>query len=142
MIHGDLFRDNALFDHGQISGVIDFYNAATGWTLLELAICVNDWCVDVSADGLVLNQARMQALINSYTQDRALSQTEQRVWPQMLQLAALRFWLSRQQYADQHQNQPGVLIKDPLYFRELLQLHYLQAEALLQAEAHTQAGSQ
>ncbi len=127
VIHGDLFRDNAMFEHGTISGIIDFYNAATGWTLLELAICVNDWCVDITSQGLQLNHARTQALLASYTQQRALTASEQRVWPQMLQLAALRFWLSRQQYAELHRDQPGVLIKDPLYFRELLQLHYQQA---------------
>jgi homoserine kinase type II len=45
----------------------------------------------------------------------------------MLQLAALRFWLSRQQYALQHQNQPDVLIKDPDYFRLLLKTHFINA---------------
>jgi homoserine kinase type II len=126
VIHGDLFRDNAMFDGEHISGVIDFYNAATGWTLLELAICVNDWCVEVIEGSLVIDDARVQALIQAYTETRPFTDAEQQAWPFMLQLAALRFWLSRQQYAGQHQNQADVLIKDPDYFRQLLKLHYHQ----------------
>ncbi|MDO9520589.1 MAG: homoserine kinase [Pseudohongiella sp.] len=126
VIHGDLFRDNAMFEGEHISGVIDFYNAATGWTLLELAICVNDWCVDVIEGAPVIDNTRVQALIQAYTKSRAFSEAEQQAWPFMLQLAALRFWLSRQQYAGLHQGQPDVLIKDPDYFRQLLKLHYSQ----------------
>lgn len=124
VIHGDLFRDNAMFIGNNISGVIDFYNAATGWTLLELAICVNDWCVDVLDNTPVINQTRVDALLTAYSQSHALTAEEKHAWPLMLQLAALRFWLSRQQYAALHQNQTDVLIKDPDYFRQLLMLHY------------------
>jgi homoserine kinase type II len=130
VIHGDLFRDNTLFEGNHISGVIDFYNAASGWTLMELAICVNDWCVDNQNDIPVLNSIRVDALIESYSSTRALTPEEKNAWPFVLQLAALRFWLSRQQYAMQHQNQAGVLIKDPEYFRRLLKMHYLQADAV------------
>lgn len=126
VIHGDLFRDNAMFEGECISGVIDFYNAATGWTLLELAICVNDWCVDVQDGAPVINQQRIDALIKAYSKTRPLTDEELKAWPFLLQLAALRFWLSRQQYAVLHQNQPDVLIKDPDYFRQLLKLHYRQ----------------
>lgn len=122
VIHGDLFRDNAMFEGDRLSGIIDFYNAATGWTLLELAICVNDWCVDFTDQGLQINSFRVQALLDSYAQQRPLTDSEQRLWPLVQQLAALRFWVSRQQYAGQHRGQPGVLIKDPLYFRDLLKL--------------------
>lgn len=127
VIHGDLFRDNAMFEGNRLSGVIDFYNAASGWTLMELAICVNDWCVDVVNGSPRLNPTRVAALKQAYTQTRALTKTEIDAWPKMLQLAALRFWLSRQQYAMQHLNQPDVLIKDPHYFRHLLKTHYLNA---------------
>ena len=123
VIHGDLFRDNAMFEGNQISGVIDFYNAATGWTLFELAVCVNDWCVDMYNGVPALCQPRVDALLDAYRQSRPLTSSELEAWPFMLQLAALRFWLSRQQYAQQHKHQPGVLIKDPEYFRQLLKLH-------------------
>ena len=43
-IHGDLFCDNVLFDHGRVSGIIDFGFAATDALAYDLAIAVNDWC--------------------------------------------------------------------------------------------------
>lgn len=127
VIHGDLFRDNAMFEGNTLTGVIDFYNAASGWTLMELAICANDWCVDVVDSIPQLNIERVDALTQAYTQTRTLTENEIAAWPTMLQLAALRFWLSRQQYAMQHQNQPDVLIKDPDYFRNLLKTHFVNA---------------
>ena len=127
VIHGDLFRDNAMFEGDILTGIIDFYNAASGWTLMELAICVNDWCVDVIDHIPHLNTDRVDALTQAYTQTRALTENEIAAWPTMLQLAALRFWLSRQQYAMQHLNQADVLIKDPDYFRLLLKTHFINA---------------
>lgn len=123
VIHGDLFRDNAMFEGNRLSGIIDFYNAATGWTLFDLAVCVNDWCIDIPTDTPVINAQRVDALLQAYNNARPLLQTEYNAWPFVLQLAALRFWLSRQQYLEQHRDQPGVLLKDPEYFRQLLKLH-------------------
>lgn len=123
VIHGDLFRDNVLFTDHNITGVIDFYNAATGWPLLDLAICVNDWCIDNNADGLVINHDRVRALLAAYGDVRPLTAQETACWPLVLQLAALRFWVSRQQYALDHKGQAGVLIKDPDYFRQVMFLH-------------------
>jgi len=128
VIHGDLFRDNAMFDGERISGVIDFYNAATGWDLLDLAICVNDWCTDETSGELALDRDRIHALLSAYGSRRTLTPQETACWPLMLQLAALRFWVSRQQYAITHKGQPDVLIKDPAYFRQLLILHIRQQQ--------------
>jgi len=125
VIHGDLFRDNVLFTGDRISGLIDFHNAATGWALMDLAICANDWCVDRhdTTGELTLNGQRLGALLDAYTGEEGLTITELQCWPKVLQLAALRFWVSRQQYLDQHPAKPGVLIKDPEHFRKILQLH-------------------
>lgn len=132
VIHGDLFRDNVMFQDTTVSGVIDFYNAATGWTLMELAICVNDWCVDISDSGVFsIDTERARALINAYDMRRPLDADERASWPYVLQLAALRFWVSRQHYVIAHQGQAGVLIKDPAYFRQLFMLHTRDADTSL-----------
>ena len=42
-LHGDLFRDNTLYEGDQLGGIIDFYNGCTGDLLFDLAIVINDW---------------------------------------------------------------------------------------------------
>lgn len=124
IIHGDLFRDNALFCGTELTGVIDFYNAATGWRVFDLAICANDWCISIDDEGRAsLDERRLRALVEGYHSHALLSPEELAAAPQVLQLAALRFWVSRQQYALQHRDQPSVLVKDPDYFRQVLILH-------------------
>jgi homoserine kinase type II len=129
VIHADLFRDNALYLNGRLSGIIDFYYACDGSYLYDLAITVNDWCS--RADGS-LNTGLMQALINGYKSNRPLTDSELPLWPAMLRAGALRFWLSR--LVDLHFPRPGDLTHthDPLVFRNILkervskQSHYEQ----------------
>ncbi|CEA04765.1 homoserine kinase [Pseudomonas saudimassiliensis] len=120
VLHGDLFRDNVLFDGHHLTGIIDFYNAFSGWTLYDVAICVNDWCL--AADG-GLDERRTEALLAGYASQRRFTPLEAEHWPDLLRLAALRFWLSRQLAADQHTEHYDVLIKDPVHFQRLLAAH-------------------
>ncbi|MBN8412023.1 homoserine kinase [Halomonas denitrificans] len=91
-LHGDLFRDNTLFDGEQLGGIIDFYNGCTGDLLFDLAIVINDWATD--GDGH-LDQQRHDALLEAYLAERPLTAQERALWPLMLRLTALRYWLSR-----------------------------------------------
>jgi homoserine kinase type II len=98
IIHGDLFRDNALFtqntDFGnELSGIIDFYNACSDVLLLDLAIAVNDWCSSTADNGL--NPALTRSLVNAYIAERTIETDEAQHWQAILQLAASRFWVSR-----------------------------------------------
>lgn len=120
ILHADLFRDNVMFDGHHLSGVIDFYNAASGWTLYDVAIAVNDWCLDQAG---ALDSRRTRALLAGYAAQRCFTPVEQACWPDVLRLAALRFWLSRQIAAEQHAGQAGVLVKDPEHFLQLLKQH-------------------
>ncbi|MFD2198264.1 homoserine kinase, partial [Halomonas beimenensis] len=91
-IHGDLFRDNTLFEGDELGGIIDFYNGCTGDLLFDLAIVINDWAT--GPDGR-LAPDRYEALLAAYQARRPLEPAEREAWPMMLRMTALRYWLSR-----------------------------------------------
>jgi homoserine kinase type II len=96
-VHADLFRNNVLFagsrEQPRLGGFIDFYFAGVDTWLFDVAVTVNDWCIDVPTGAIDL--PRYEALLRAYAEVRPFSTAEQRAWPMMLRAAALRFWMSR-----------------------------------------------
>lgn len=127
IIHGDYFHDNVLWDDEGRGGVIDFYFACDDALLYDVAIAVNDWCVNPDA---TLDRARAHAFIDGYSRLRPLESAEREMWPVMLRRAALRTWLGRLGYnlfpRDSHMTIP----KDHEFSRRLLEHHVSHARAL------------
>ena len=115
-LHGDLFRDNVLFEGTHLTGVIDFYNACSGPMLYDLAIALNDWCSN--AEGLI-DAPRARALLGAYAALRPFTAAEAELWPAMLRIGCVRFWLSRLIAAESNAGQ-DVLIHDPMEFQQRL----------------------
>ena len=117
-IHADLFRDNVLFDGDRLTGFFDFYFAGIDTDLFDIAVCLNDWCIELSSGELV--QERAQALVAAYHRLRPLQPVEIELLPALMRAGALRFWLSR--LWDFHLPRPAAILKphDPRHFERVL----------------------
>lgn len=117
IIHGDLFKDNVLFLNDKVSGFIDFYYACNEKFIYDIAIAINDWCID--QDGQI-NKSMFLEFIKGYRSERKLTDNEQEYLNVALRLAALRFWLSRLE--DFYNAKEGEItsIKDPKHFKDIL----------------------
>ncbi len=123
IIHGDLFHDNALFDGERLSGIIDLYNACSGYLLYDLAIVANDWCVNAQGQ---FDGERLDALLKAYAQVRPFTSGEYLAWPILIRTAAMRFWLSRLislHGLDKNQYDAEQVIKDPEPLKRILLNH-------------------
>jgi len=117
VIHGDLFRDNVLFDGNQLGGFIDFYYACHDVLAYDVAIAVNEWCINPDGN---FDAEKLENFLAAYQQVRPFTATELVFWPALLRRAALRFWLSR--LYDFHFPAAGELThaKDPNHFKNIL----------------------
>lgn len=92
-VHADLFRNNVMFHGEQLTGFFDFYFAGCDTWLFDVAVTVNDWCIDL--DTGETDAVRVRALLDAYASVRNFTPEEKQAWPAMLRAGALRFWLSR-----------------------------------------------
>jgi homoserine kinase type II len=119
-IHADLFPDNVFFLDGQLSGLIDFYFAATDLLAYDLAVCLNAWCFEPD---MSFNFTKSRALLRAYAALRPLSTAEEAALPALAQGAALRFALTR--LYDWTHTPPGALVtrKNPMDYVRRLRFH-------------------
>ncbi|MEI7786695.1 MAG: homoserine kinase, partial [Betaproteobacteria bacterium] len=121
-IHADLFRDNVMFEgqgaDARLCGFFDFYFAGCDSWLFDLAVCLNDWCIDLNSGARETERA--SAMVAAYHAQRPLSAQERRLLPAMQRAGALRFWISR--LWDLHLPRQAAVLQahDPEHFERVL----------------------
>ena len=135
-IHADLFRDNVMFEAGvpirvdadpTLTGFFDFYFAGVDTWAYDLAITLNDWCINLATGAP--DEERTAALMQAYNAERPITSAERQTLPAMLRAGALRFWISR--LWDLHLPREAAMLKahDPGHFERVLRqrLQFLTA---------------
>lgn len=119
-IHADLFPDNVFFLNEQLSGLIDFYFAATDLFAYDVAVCLNAWCFEADFS---FNVTKGRALLSCYDAVRPLTEAEKNALPVLCQGAAIRFLLTR--LYDWLNTPPGALVtrKNPVEYLRRLRFH-------------------
>ena len=121
-VHADLFRDNVMFSgtpqHPELTGFFDFYFAGVDSWLFDLAVCLNDWCIDLATGAM--DATRTTAFLQAYAAVRPLTAAERELLPAMLRAGALRFWTSR--LWDFHLPREASVLQphDPTHFERVL----------------------
>ncbi|MGU3625600.1 homoserine kinase [Comamonas sp. C24C] len=117
-VHADLFRDNVMFDGDRLTGFFDFYFAGVDTWLFDLAVCLNDWCIDHATGAH--DAERAKAMLAAYQAVRPLAAAERELLNAQLRAGALRFWISR--LWDFHLPREAALLQphDPTHFERVL----------------------
>jgi homoserine kinase type II len=121
IVHGDLFPDNVLMRGNAVSGLIDFYFAATEIRAWDLAVTHAAW--SFGSDGNSYSSAIGDALIEGHDSVQGRSDAERAAFVGLARGACLRFLLTRAY--DWVHTPPGALVmrKDPIAFLRRLD-HY------------------
>jgi len=133
VIHADLFPDNVLMLGDTVTGLIDFYFAATDFRAYDVAVTHTSWTF--SADGTRCDAGRAKALMAGYASKITLTEAERAALPLLARGASLRFLLTR---AHDWVHTPAdalVTRKDPSPFLERLRRYQASDAASLFAAA-------
>jgi len=119
-VHADLFPDNVFFLDEHLSGLIDFYFAATDFLAYDVAVCLNAWCLEADFS---FNVTKGRALLRGYEAIRPLSAEERAALPVLCRGAAIRFLLTR--LFDWVNTPDGAMVtrKDPTEYLRRLRFH-------------------
>ena len=90
LVHGDLFRDNVLWEGDQVAALLDFESAFRGPLAYDLAVLLLAWCY---ADAFEPDLAR--ALVRGYESVRPLEAVEKHALYTEMRFGAVRFAITR-----------------------------------------------
>jgi Ser/Thr protein kinase RdoA (MazF antagonist) len=94
IIHGDLFRDNVLWQADRVVAVLDFEQASSGSLPYDVAVAINDWCWPGERD-LELDGARAHALAAAHRAASPWTAADRAALGPELLAAAIRFTITR-----------------------------------------------
>ncbi len=96
LIHGDLFRDNVLWEGADLRAILDFEQAATGSRPYDLAVVLNDWCWRPRPEGGGEPEpALAAAVLAGYQAVQPLTAADRVALPIEVRAAAARFTITR-----------------------------------------------
>jgi homoserine kinase type II len=97
-----------------------------------LAVCLNDWCIDLPTG--VADLERSVAFVQAYSTVRPLTPQERELLPAMLRASALRFWISR--LWDWYLPREASMLKphDPTHFERVLRQRVAHPLTMAQLE--------
>lgn len=120
LTHGDLFRDNVLWEGDTLSAAIDWESAAWDTLAYDLAVAILAWCVGDDFDWTLA-----RAMVAGYEAERPLSELEAQSLRDLCRAAALRFTVTR--ITDFHLRAEGAVGVHKDYRRMLLRLDRVEA---------------
>lgn len=120
IIHADAFQDNVFFINNKFSGLIDFYFACNDFLAYDLALTINAWCFNSTAN---FEKDKFINLIKGYESLRKLTQFEKKNLSTLLRGAALRILVTRVHDYIFHPEGAYVTPKDPIEYNDILQFH-------------------
>jgi homoserine kinase type II len=90
LMHGDLFRDNVLWQGQRLLALLDFEQASSGNASYDMAVCLHDWCWTST-----FQWSTAQSFLLRYHQSRALTNDDLEGLPWQLRWSAVRFTVTR-----------------------------------------------
>jgi homoserine kinase type II len=90
VVHGDLFRDNVLWQGEQLVALLDWESASDGVVIYDLAVTLLAWCC-----GDALDWTLARALVDGYQSERQIHAEEWQGLHWALRVGCLRFASTR-----------------------------------------------
>ncbi len=91
LIHADIFPENLFWQGKKLTALIDFEAAGLGEPLFDIGVAIHSLC----HDGDDFDPKSVEALLDGYESVRPLSDREQELFADFMELTALRFLLTR-----------------------------------------------
>lgn len=113
IIHADFFPENVLFQDNQVTGILDFYYAATDFLAYDLAIALTAWA---GTSEIWPDRKLIQSFLRGYNDHRTIPSAELEALPLLLRGACIRFLLTRLHDWLEPKKNAIVVRKDPMEY--------------------------